>query len=308
MDSDVEQWLLAQGGLASTSQLLALGVDRRCVNRWVAQGGLRRIAKGVVVAESVWQSAMLSERHRLRAQAALLSPWHGSVALSHQSSLAMAGLPLFGVDQRVHLMRLDGTRHKSTPELAFHQVVDPEWLIPCGQQSRVRESLAALQVADAFGVEAGLVAADAIAHAGVGSAVFAEALSAGRFARGFARPQRVVELVDARMESPGESRCRWLFHLLCMPDAEPQVSIRLPSGRLARVDFLFRDQRTIVEFDGLAKYDGGRPLIEEKAREDELRRAGYQVVRLIWKDLSRSSQVQAWLVDAFDVARRSQVA
>ncbi|UJH69424.1 hypothetical protein [Ornithinimicrobium sp. INDO-MA30-4] len=196
MDAEIEQWLLAQGGLASTQQLSALGVDRRCVNRWVTQRLVRRRGKGVVVIEAVWQAAMASERHRLRAQAALLTPWNGSVALSHQSSLAMARLPLFGVDQRVHLMRLDKTRHKSTRELAYHQVVDPAWLVPCGLPFRVRDALAALQVADAFGVEAGLVAADAIAHAGVGSAVFAEALSAGRFARGLARPQCVVEMVD----------------------------------------------------------------------------------------------------------------
>jgi hypothetical protein len=47
-------------------------------------------------------------------------------------------------------------------------------------------------------------------------------------------------------------------------------------------------ERVVVEFDGLVKYDGadGRAaLAREKAREDRLRAAGYQVVRLVWSDL-----------------------
>ena len=71
---------------------------------------------------------------------------------------------------------------------------------------------------------------------------------------------------------------------------------------MGRVDFLFRAQRTIVEFDGLVKYggaDGRHALIEEKRREDQLRSLGYQVVRLIWRDLHDPSLVMRLVTDAF---------
>lgn len=76
---------------------------------------------------------------------------------------------------------------------------------------------------------------------------------------------------------------------LSLPTVEPQVEIRDERGNfVARVDFLFRAQRTVVEFDGLVKYGGAngrQALVDEKRREDALRSLGYQVVRLIWRDL-----------------------
>lgn len=67
---------------------------------------------------------------------------------------------------------------------------------------------------------------------------------------------------------------------------------------MARVDFLFREKRLIVEFDGAMKYGGaeGRAaLVAEKRREDALRRLGYRVVRLTWADLRDPARVLSLL-------------
>lgn len=64
-----------------------------------------------------------------------------------------------------------------------------------------------------------------------------------------------MDLADARSESPGESRTRLLLGSLRLGTAVPQVEIRDAEGYLVgRVDFLYEQQRTIVEFDGLVKY------------------------------------------------------
>ena len=69
---------------------------------------------------------------------------------------------------------------------------------------------------------------------------------------------------------------------------EGQAEIRdAEGGFVARVDFLFKEQRTVVEFDGLAKYAERSDLIREKAREDALRALGYSVVRITWVDLAK---------------------
>jgi very-short-patch-repair endonuclease len=50
----------------------------------------------------------------------------------------------------------------------------------------------------------------------------------------------------------------------------------------------FRAQRTIVEVDGLLKYrnpDDPDALVNEKLREDRLREAGWEVVRVTWAQL-----------------------
>jgi very-short-patch-repair endonuclease len=54
--------------------------------------------------------------------------------------------------------------------------------------------------------------------------------------------------------------------------------------RVARVDFLFRKQRTVVEADGRIKYDAPAVLWNEKLREDWLRDMGLEVVRATWAD------------------------
>lgn len=55
-------------------------------------------------------------------------------------------------------------------------------------------------------------------------------------------------------------------------------------GLIGRVDHLWRDQRTVGEADGLAKYDSPAALRAEKLREDRLRDAGLEVVRYTWAE------------------------
>lgn len=71
---------------------------------------------------------------------------------------------------------------------------------------------------------------------------------------------------------------------------------------MARVDFLFKEQRTVVEFDGLAKYAERSDLIREKAREDALRALGYSVVRITWVDLAKPMLVRAKVMQGFALA------
>lgn len=126
-----------------------------------------------------------------------------------------------------------------------------------------------------------------------------EALETGRFGRGAAHDRIVAAIADARVESAGESRSRWLFRVVGLPDPELQVWIRGDDGFAARVDFLFRAQRTIVEFDGMAKYATTQDLRAEKIREDRLRELGYEVVRIVWAELTRPAELHPRITAAF---------
>jgi very-short-patch-repair endonuclease len=93
--------------------------------------------------------------------------------------------------------------------------------------------------------------------------------------------------------------CRLVFAGLGLAQPEQQVDIRDERGRfVARVDFLIRERRLVIEFDGATKYagpDGRAALMAEKRREDELRRLGYRVVRLTWADLFDPARLVALL-------------
>ncbi|MDQ3053028.1 MAG: hypothetical protein M3R66_04145, partial [Actinomycetota bacterium] len=168
----------------------------------------------------------------------------------------------------------------------------------------VSPGLAVLGTAMLCGVEAGVVAADAALAAGlVTDADLRECLQ--RFFRhpSIRDARLVVDLADGRSESPGESRARLVLRSLALGAVVPQVEIREDNGRLvARVDFLYEQQRTIVEFDGLVKYggaDGHKALVAEKRREDRLRDLGFQVVRVTWAELDRPILLQHRIQAAF---------
>jgi very-short-patch-repair endonuclease len=119
--------------------------------------------------------------------------------------------------------------------------------------------------------------------------------------------ERLRALVDPTSESPGESLTRLLLGGLGL-GFRSQVDIRDDTGFVGRVDFLV-EGRIILEFDGLVKYDGAQgreALAAEKRREDRLRAAGYEVVRLTWADLDRPEKLARRLREARARARARQ--
>lgn len=59
-----------------------------------------------------------------------------------------------------------------------------------------------------------------------------------------------------------------------------QVEIRsYAAAFIARVDFLWMDERLVGEADGMVKYDSREALFAEKRREDAIRGEGYRVIR-----------------------------
>ena len=111
--------------------------------------------------------------------------------------------------------------------------------------------------------------------------------------RNLRRVEIGLELADSRRESPGESIVAVRLFEVGLGGFEPQVEIFEENGFfVARTDFAHRSSKTIIEFDGRAKYtldsrDHRREFDRERERERRLRALGYHVVRVFWKDLWR---------------------
>lgn len=83
------------------------------------------------------------------------------------------------------------------------------------------------------------------------------------------RASSMLRFADARRESVGESRCGVALAMAGI-DVTPQVEIADERGTfVARVDFLVKGTKVVVEFDGKVKYATGDPevLWNEKRRE-----------------------------------------
>ncbi|MGB3827687.1 MAG: type IV toxin-antitoxin system AbiEi family antitoxin domain-containing protein [Ornithinimicrobium sp.] len=303
MDPTVAGRLAVTGGVASRAELLELGISRQAVDRAITAGELVRTGRGALVCGEVWRQSAQWDRHALRARSAM-RVLGGDLALSHHSALSVLGLPVYAVDERVHLVRTDERPGRSSGNWVRHPRVSARWVHEVDGMQVVLAALASLQAADCFGVEAGLVSADAALRAGATREDLQQALSQGRFGRGVAAARTVTQLADPRMESAGESRARWGMRVGGLPVPEPQVTIRGDGGFVARVDFLFREQRTIVEFDGMLKYQGPQDVQAEKRREDQLRQFGYEVVRLTWRDLDSTTRIRCLILAAFERSAR----
>lgn len=347
MDPTVRALLSAQGGVASSAQVTALGVSRFRLRRLVQADELIRLRRGVLVDPAAWEAAAPWERHALRARGLMLGPAGADdspVALSHHSALSLMGVWLYGVDQRVHVVRTDGRRGQSDAFVQCHAPVLPETTqriktdavgtssssagaarrsVPAGSEEAqrparagaegaespewevrvVEPALAVLQVAATFGVEAGLVSADGALRDGLVTQEQLTTLADQRRGNGGTHTRTVAQHANGLSESAGETRCRWLFHVLGLPTPVLQAAIHDPEGRfIGRVDFLFAEESTIVEFDGLVKYTDRQSLVAEKAREDALRALGFSVVRITWDDLAHPQRVLAKVLRGFQSA------
>jgi hypothetical protein len=114
--------------------------------------------------------------------------------------------------------------------------------------------------------------------------------------RGGIQAVRAVAFADGRAESPLESYTRAVLCELGFPPPELQVDLFDSQGFIARVDILFREQRTIVEPDGKVKYtdafgSSGDVLWREKLREDRLRDADWEVVRVTSEQVRNSPEL-----------------
>jgi len=146
----------------------------------------------------------------------------------------------------------------------------------------VSPALAVVQYGQLMGRASALVAGDALLRTRLGTTdelVAAVELCARH--PGNAASRAVLDLLDEKSESVGESRLRLALRTLGFA-VTSQVLIQQAR---ARVDFLLDDVMVVIEFDGRVKYGEGDAVFQEKLREDRLRDLGYEVVRFVWSEL-----------------------
>lgn len=275
-------------------ELEAIGVSRKRMRSAVAAGTLQQVRRGVVRApgpehgaggQDPWGRATLVERqeHLCLARAALLGLADGSV-VSHGSAALITGLPTYrraGIDVWVTAPRhgrvVAGT-HRRLGSIDPVDVVEVEG-VPCTGPARTALDLARRQPP-----HVALVALDAAA-AQVGSRELRAAMARLEWVYDLAQLSSALALVDPLSESPLESISRGWMHDCGVPRPRLQQWVHGASGRRYRVDFLWSDALVIGEADGMSKYATIDDVRAEKRREDDLRRAGYVIVRWTYQEL-----------------------
>ena len=102
------------------------------------------------------------------------------------------------------------------------------------------------------------------------------------------RAMQVISTASGQVESLAEARVLWIIRAYGLPSPIMQYRI-LVDGREFFGDFVWPERKLIVEFNGEGKYrddEKNRRVADERARESQLRSAGYEVVNISWKQLA----------------------
>ncbi|WBQ04984.1 type IV toxin-antitoxin system AbiEi family antitoxin domain-containing protein [Kribbella sp. CA-293567] len=295
-----------QGGVFSREDALRCGYSPAQIRVEIRDGAWLRVCRGQYTAarsdadEPPWVRS--TGEHRLATRAVLRS-LTGSVVLSHQSAIVEYGLPTWGLDlSRVHVTRRDGVKGRITRKAVQHNAQLPAGIIWCRDgREVVAPERAVLEVACSTGFEPALAIADEALRIGlVTRQGLAFALCDVEHWPRSPAARQVVAFCNGLSESVGESRLRVLMDDHGLPTPVLQAPMLRNGTVFARVDFLFPQFRTVIEFDGLLKYSTDpEVLVREKHREDSIRELGYQVLRLTWHDLSTPDRTIARIQQAF---------
>jgi hypothetical protein len=303
-----------QGGVFSRQQALLSGYTPKQIRVRLGDGRWVRIRHGQyavrldLAALEPWVAA---RREHVRAVHAVVNSRRGSdVAVSHQSALALHGLPLWGLDLgEVHITRRDESTSGQAAGVRYHAggLVEAD-LTRVGGLVTTTAVRAVFETACTTSFEAAVVGFDAALrdHPPTPDDV-RRLLDATQYWPGSATARAALNFSDPRSESVGESRLRVLISDHGLPAPALQVEFYDARGFIGRVDFYFPEFNTVLEFDGRLKYAGasGEVLIGEKIREDRLRGRGLEVVRADWTDLNRPDRLLADIRGAFARGRHA---
>jgi hypothetical protein len=279
-----------------TRNLMDQGYNWVDLRRLQRDGDLVRVRRGAYTLGDK-TGEFVEERHRRLILATAPQVQDGAI-FSHGSAAVLHGLPVWsGAVARVHVTR--NRRGKGIKRAVVHvhgAPLQPSEIVLIDNLPVTSLARTVLDVARTLPSTQAVAAGDRALALGLAR----EELDAGLLAMerwpGIRAARRVVEFLDGRSESAGESMSRVRLMEEGLPRPEPQQETFGPDGRLvARVDFGWKEHKTVGEFDGKIKY--GRLLkpgqriedviFEEKLREDAVRDLGLQVVRWISRDLYR---------------------
>lgn len=262
-----------QHGAITAAQLAAAGLGPHAIAHRVAKGRLRRLHHGVYLVGPL--ESMLT-----RAMAAVLAYGEGAL-LSHQPAAVLWGLR----PPPVHVMRVtvpgrdarsrDGVRAHSVARLhpkdaARHHgipVTSPaRTLLDVATQVTQRDLNRAVE--------------EARVHRLVTDSSLDEQFKRYPGHRGTAALRGAIQPEPALTRSEAERRLRELIRAARLPG--PRINARV--GRY-EVDFLWTEQRLVVEVDGYAFHSSRHAFERDRRRDAELGAQGFRVIRVTWRQI-----------------------
>ena len=320
-------FLGAIGPIVRTSKLPTPGLRSEFFAR-AQRGEYIALFRGTHVRAEFWHTLDRHGQYRLRVTAAAASSQGNSgtimssdagIVISHESAAALWRLPSVGPwPKKVHSIAPLARGGRSTQTFVRHAVGLPNDLVTIEGMLVTSLARTVVDLSRSAPFPHAVTVADAALrrtkHPIRGLPQTALILNDLRLELaavplrlGTARAARVIEFANPLADRPGESLSRVSMHEAGIEAPELQVELRGRSGKVYIVDFYWRRLRKIGEFDGRGKYSDPvflrgrtpeRALLDEKAREDDLRAADNGMCRWGWEIAVSPSLLRAHLAAA----------
>jgi very-short-patch-repair endonuclease len=275
VDRAIAELATAQGGVASRSQLIALGLSRRAIGHRLVAGRLHAIHRGV------YAVGHLAVTDRGRGFAAQLAAGPDA-PLSHRAAgYFLAFVP--ELPSRLDVTRADD-RRRSRPDLAVHRAaLDPRTEVV--RRGGLLLTSPARTIADLAATRPALEVERAWAEA-----QFQRLLTPSELAAAIRPGRRGAALLARLVGEPEPTRSDLERSLMAALRAAglplPLVNVRVGPYL---VDFLWSEQRLVVETDGWGAHGHRGAFERDRMRDAMLEARGYAVMRFTWRQVKNES-------------------
>ncbi|WP_080605243.1 type IV toxin-antitoxin system AbiEi family antitoxin domain-containing protein [Mycobacterium canetti] len=283
----VDEVIAANGGLATTQQLLGVTTRKRLAGH-VKTGKLIRVCHGVYA---------LHPPDVLGKLAAL-------DLLAREPIVACLGTAasLYGFDtentSRVHILD-PGVRMRPSAGLMVHQRIGAPLRRVEGRLATA-PAWTVIEVARMLRRPRALATLDAALHIGACTrGELAAAIREHKGRRGIVKVRELIGYADGRAESPMESEARLVFIDAKLPMPELQYTIMDRYGRPWRVDFAWPQAFVVAEYDSVEWHVGREALLHDRLKTARLQECGWTVVPMTVDDIRRDPTGLVERIDAY---------
>ena len=297
---DGADWVIAriatrQHGVVSRTQLLGAGVGRHQIEHRLASGRLHPVHRGV------YRVGHQAPGPPAREMAAVLACGPGA-AISHRSAARMwewierdPGAPIEMTVTRSRAPRLRGVRGHRTTRFDRGDVV---LVARVPTTSPARTVLDVAPILPAHQLER--IVAEAQVRRLVDHGAIRDQIDRNPGRPGTPALRSLLDLDGGPAPTRSEAERRLVRLLRAADLPAPLVNARV--GRF-EVDFLWPEHRLAVEVDGYRYHANRRAFERDRARDAALAAAGYTVLRVTWRQMTRTPETVIARVAAALAAR-----
>ena len=282
----VIQHARANGGIITTREAQALGMDRSVLARMVSEGVFTRLQRGVLALPGIDPAHAPDLAAACRCLEAVVSH-HSAGQLHHFEGMTM-GPPTVTVPHRLTNRFLGVYVHQST-DISDADVLSIEGL-PVTSPERTIIDLAA-------GMSDGRLdfVLDRALSSGIVDLTKLSEVFSGLGRRGKPGTTRVRRLIEQRegkytpADSVLESRLVHLIHVsgLPLPDSQFRPPWLVPTN--GRVDFAYTERHLIIEADSRKWHLLMKSFEIDRHRDNQAQLAGWRILRFTWQDITERS-------------------